>query len=175
MLEECDNSDIVKILVAANELSLQELMSYLQSFLIENKSNWMEQNFNLIYQTSFENDSFLDLQKFCIELISKEPEKFFKSIDFISISEKSLISIIQYENFQMSDIQVWDHVLKWGIAQNPELPSDPSNYSKDDFNTLKNTLHQCIPFVKFFNLTHKEFLNKVYPYKKFYQKICVKI
>ena len=57
-LEEYDNSDIIKILVAASELSLQELTTHLQSFLIENKKNWMEQNFNLVSQTSFENDSF---------------------------------------------------------------------------------------------------------------------
>ena len=61
----------------------------------------------------------------------------------------------------MIDIQVWENVLKWGIAQDPELPKDPSSYSKDDFNTLKNTLQQCIPFIKFFNLTPKEYLNKV--------------
>jgi hypothetical protein len=66
--------------------------------------------------------------------------------------------------------QVWEHVLKWGISQNPGLPSDPSNYSKDDFNTLKKTLQQFIPFIKFFNLNHKEFLNKVYPYKKIIPK-----
>ena len=58
-LEEYDTSSIIKILVTASELSLQELIVYLQSFLIENKANWMEQNFNLINQTSFENDSFL--------------------------------------------------------------------------------------------------------------------
>ena len=103
-------------------------------------------------------------------MMLKEPEKIFKSIDFISISEKSLISLIQHENFQMNDIQVWENVLKWGIAQNPELPSDPSNYSKDDFNTLKNTLQQCIPFINFYNLTSEEFLNKVYPYKKIIPK-----
>ena len=85
-------------MVAANELNLQELITHLQSFLIENKKNWMEQNFNLVYKTSFENDSFLKLQNFCTELISKESEKIFKSIDFISISEKSLISLIQNDN-----------------------------------------------------------------------------
>ena len=157
-------------MVAANELGLQELISHLQSFLIVNKKNWMEQNFNLIYQTSFENDSFLKLQNFCAELMSKEPEKIFKSIDFNSISEKCLISLIQQENFQMNVVQIWENVLKWGIAQNPELPSDPSNYSKDDFNTLKNTLQQCVPFINFFDLTSEEFLNKVYPYKKIIPK-----
>ncbi|RIA83936.1 hypothetical protein C1645_833025 [Glomus cerebriforme] len=57
-LEEYDATDVIKILISANELSLQELIPYLESFLIENKENWMEQNFDLIYQTSFENDTF---------------------------------------------------------------------------------------------------------------------
>ncbi|GBC28511.2 BTB/POZ protein [Rhizophagus irregularis DAOM 181602=DAOM 197198] len=72
------------------------------------------------------------------KLISYEPEKIFNSIDFISLTEKSLISIIQNDNFQMNVIQVWEHVLKWGIAKNPGLPSDPSNYSKDEFITLRD-------------------------------------
>jgi hypothetical protein len=157
-------------LVAANELGLQELISHLQSFLIENNENWINQSFSLIYQTSFDNDSFLILQNFCTELMSREPEKVFNSIDFNSISEKCLISLIQHDNTKMDDIKVWEHVLNWGIAQNPELPSDPSNYSKDDFNILKNTLQKCIPFIKFYNLTSEEFLNNVYPYKKIIPK-----
>src|SRR5437763_12916583 len=164
-LEEYDTSDIIKILIAASELSLQELVTYLQSFLIENKANWMEQNFNQIYQTSFKNDSFLILQKYCTDLMSKEPDKIFNSLNFSSIPEKLLISLIQNDNLQMSEIQVWEYVLKWGLAQNPQLPSDPADFSKDDFKALKNTLQQCIPFIKFQNLTSKEFMDRVLPYK----------
>ncbi|GET60585.1 BTB/POZ protein [Rhizophagus irregularis DAOM 181602=DAOM 197198] len=123
-LKEYDNLDIIQILIAANELSLQELIPYLQSFLIENKANWMEQNFNLIYQTSFENDFFSELQKYCTDLMTKEPNKIFNSLNFSSIPEKLLITIIQNDNLQMSEIQVWEHVLKWGHAQHPELPSN---------------------------------------------------
>src|SRR5688572_11290772 len=130
----------------------------------------MEQNFNLIYQTSFENDSFLELQKYCTELMSKEPEKIFKSPDFSSISEKSLVSLIKHDNLQINEARVWEYVIKWGIAQNPELPSDSSDFSKDDFEALKNTLQQCIPFIKFHDLTSKEFLNEVLPYKKILPK-----
>src|SRR6266542_1239707 len=169
-LEEYDTLDVIDILVAASELSLQELVIHIQSFLIKNEANWIEKNFNRIYQTSFEHDSFSELQKFCTDLISKEPEKIFKLVDFVSIPEKSLISLIQNDNLPISDVQVWEHVLKWGIAQKPELPSDPSNYSKNDFNDLKNTLQQCIPFIKFYNLTCKEFSNKVLPYKKILPK-----
>src|SRR5215470_14336014 len=98
----------------------------------------MELNFNLIYQTSFENDSFLELQKYCTDLMSKDPDKIFNSQNFSSISEKILVSLIQNENLQMSEIQVWEHVLEWGHAQNPELSSDPTSLSKNDFNIIKN-------------------------------------
>ena len=40
------------------------------------------------------------------------------------------------------------------------------HYSKDDFYILKNTLQQCIPFIRFYNFTHEEFLDKVFQYKK---------
>ena len=72
-------------------------------------------------------------------------------------------------------MKILKRVIFRGIAQNPELPSDSSSYSKDDFNTLKNNLQQCIPSIKFFNFNHKEFLNKVFRIEKFYQKICWKI
>ncbi|CAB4440702.1 unnamed protein product [Rhizophagus irregularis] len=169
-LNEYDNSVIIQTLIAANELSLQELILYLQSFLIENKANWMEQNFNLMYQTSFENDTFSELQKYCTDLMTKEPIKIFNSLNFSSIPEKLLITIIQNDNLQMSEIQVWEHILKWGHAQHPELPSNVTNYSKDDFNALKSTLQQFIPFIKFYNLTSKEFMDKVLPYKKILPK-----
>jgi hypothetical protein len=134
--------------------------------LIENKKDWMEQNFSLIYQTSFGNISLLKLQNFCMELMTKEPVKILNSTDFISISETCLISLIKQNNLQMDDIKIWEHVLKWGIAQNPDLPLDPSDYSKHDFITLKITLQQLIPLINFLELNPKEFLDKVYPYKK---------
>ncbi|GES76306.1 carbohydrate-binding module family 13 protein [Rhizophagus clarus] len=168
-LEEYDPSDIIKILIASNELNLLELIPCLESFLIENRKNWMEQNFDLIFKTSFENDSFVELQKYCTNLISNEPEKIFTSLNFISIPEKLLLSLIKNDNLQMS-IHVWYYVIKWGLARNPELSSDPKRYSKNDFSALKNTLQQCIPFIKFHNLTSKEFSKKVIPYKKIFPK-----
>ncbi|GES80777.1 carbohydrate-binding module family 13 protein [Rhizophagus clarus] len=165
-VEKYDIPDLLKILVTANELNLQELSNYLQSFLVKNNASWIEQNFNLVYQTSFETDSFPELQKYCNTIISKKPDKIFKSFDFSLIPEKVLISIIQSDDLRMGEIRVWEHVLKWGIAQNSELPSDFANFSKNDFNILKNTIQKCIPFIRFYNLTSKEFSDKVIPCRK---------
>ncbi|GBC05340.1 hypothetical protein RclHR1_06180025 [Rhizophagus clarus] len=169
-LKEYNTSDIIKILVTASELNLQELVTSLQLFLIENESKWMEINFNLIYQISFENNSFLEFQKYCTDLISKEPEKIFKSPNFSSIPEKLLVLLIQSDKLKMDEVQIWEHVLKWGLAQNPELPSESTNFLREDFNVLKNRLHQCVPYIRFYNLTSEEFSDKVLPYKKILPK-----
>ena len=81
------------------------------------------------------------LQEYCTDLISKEPDKIFNSPNFSSIPEKLLILLVQCDNISMTEIQVWEHVLEWGLAQNPELPSNPTNFSKEEFNILKNNLH----------------------------------
>ncbi|EXX52110.1 uncharacterized protein OCT59_021266 [Rhizophagus irregularis] len=169
-LEEYDILNIVKILITVNELNLQELIPYLETFLLENKENWVEQHFDLIYQMSCENDSFLEIRKYCIDLISKEPNKIFNSPNFSSIQEELLIATIQNNNLRISEIQIWEHVIKWGLAQNSELPPDYTSFAKDDFNTLKNTLQKCIPYIKFQNLTSKEFLHNVFPYREILPK-----
>ncbi|UZO02517.1 uncharacterized protein OCT59_020997 [Rhizophagus irregularis] len=37
----------------------------------------------------------------------------------------------------MNEVQIWNHVLKWGLDQNPGLPSDPESFTENDFSTLK--------------------------------------
>ncbi|GBC41165.2 carbohydrate-binding module family 13 protein [Rhizophagus irregularis DAOM 181602=DAOM 197198] len=165
-----DASDIIKILIASSELCLQELITSLQSFMIEKNTSWIEKNLYFAYQTSIENNSLVELREYCTDLITNEPNKLFKSPNFPSASENLLISIIQNDNLQISDVQIWENILKWGLAQNQELPSDITNFSKNDFKILKDILQQYIPFIKFYNFTCKEFSDKVLPYKKVLSK-----
>ncbi|CAB4438887.1 unnamed protein product [Rhizophagus irregularis] len=164
--EGYDFSVFFKTLVAAGEFDLQELVNHLQSFLIQKNTSWIIENFSLMYQTSLENNSLTELQNYCNDLVSKKPVKIFNSNNFSSIPENILVSLIQNDNLNMNEVQVWKHVLKWGLDQNPGLPSDPESFSGDDFSTLKNTLQQCIPLIKFDNFSSKEFLDNVFPYRK---------
>jgi hypothetical protein len=164
-LNGLDTSEILKLLLATDELLLQELVDYLQKYLIENKSEWMEQHFELIHKSSFQSNSLLELQQFCTDFMVKSPEKIFESLDFTSLPEKSLIQLIKRDDLQMKEIEVWEHVLKWGLAQNPTLLPDPNTWSDDDFKTMENTLQHCLTLIRFFSLSSKEFLEKVHPYK----------
>ena len=125
MLDDQDTSDVVKVLVAANVLHLQELIDYLQKYLVENKSGWIEQHFELIHRTSFQSNNLLELQKFCTEFMAKSPDKIFESLDFTSLPEKSLVSLLKRDDLRMKEIEIWEYVLKWGLEKNPTLIPDP--------------------------------------------------
>ena len=168
-MNDKDTLDIIKVLVAADELCLQELVDYLQKYLIKNQSEWMEQHFELTHQTSFQSNNLLKLQQFCTDLMATSPEKIFKSFDFTSLPEKSLVSLIKRDDLQMKEIEVWEHVLKWGLAQNSTLLPDPNTWSDEDFKTMESTLQHCLPSIRLFSLSSKEFLKKVGPYKKLCQ------
>ncbi|POG79413.1 hypothetical protein GLOIN_2v502966 [Rhizophagus irregularis DAOM 181602=DAOM 197198] len=73
----------------------------------------MEQHFEFIHRTSFQYNSLLEIQRFCTDFMAKSPEKVFKSLDFTSLPEKSLVQLIKRDDLQMKEIEVWEHVLEW--------------------------------------------------------------
>jgi hypothetical protein len=75
--------------------------------------------------------------------MAKSPEKVFKSLDFTSLSENSLISLIKRDDLQMKEIEIWEHVLKWGFEKNPTLLPDTTTWSNVDFIMMGNILQYC--------------------------------
>ncbi|PKY35317.1 hypothetical protein RhiirB3_455956 [Rhizophagus irregularis] len=70
----------------------------------------------------------------------------------------------------MREIEVWEYVLKWGLAQNPTLTQNPDTWSDDDFKIMKNTLQHCLPLIRLFTLSSKELTLSVRPYQKLLSK-----
>src|ERR1051325_11239595 len=99
-LEKYDTSDIIKILKAASEFSLQELISHLQSFLIENKTNWVEQNFSLIYQTSFERGSFRNFKNFALTQLLMNQIGFLNRLTLLQFQKNHWLPLFKTVNFR---------------------------------------------------------------------------
>ncbi len=165
-MDGVDRSDVFDVLVAAEILEFQEIVNHLQSYLIKNEAKWMEEHFSLVHNAIFQYNGLIELQNNCTDIMSKDPEKVFKSHDFTSLSEKSLISLIKRDDLRMKEIDVWEHVLRWGLEQNPTLLPIPESWSDDDLKAMRNTLQECLPLIRFFQLSSKEFLKKVIPYQK---------
>ncbi|RIB09532.1 hypothetical protein C2G38_263185 [Gigaspora rosea] len=157
-------------MLVACDLLLGELHKYLEVYLIDTKANWLRLRFAHVYKTSFENDKLQELQKWCNDIVAKYPSKVFESEGFTTFPEKSLVSILERDDLQMEEGRIWDHVIKWGIAQIPNLPSETKDWSRENCSTLKNTLQNCLPLIRYFQMSNEDIIDKVKPYKKILDK-----
>src|SRR5260364_312653 len=134
--------------------------------LIEDNASWLRLNFSHIYQISFQNENFKALQQFCNEIIIKHPALVFGSDDFTILQENALISLLKHDELQLDESVIWDKVILWGKAQTPNLPSDYEQWNEDNFKSLKITLKNCLPHIRYFQIPGDEVLDKIRPYKK---------
>ncbi|RHZ82469.1 hypothetical protein Glove_109g21 [Diversispora epigaea] len=144
--ENLETKIIYELMIVANELEFKELSEKLEN---NNKCN-----------------EFKGLKQFYNDIITKHPNLIFESEDFTSLQEAALISILEKDNLQLEEIKLWDNVIKWGIAQNPKLPTNFEEWSKENFKTLKTTLQQCLPLIRYFHISEKDVWEKLKPYRK---------
>ncbi|RHZ85525.1 hypothetical protein Glove_64g67 [Diversispora epigaea] len=169
-IEDMDTEIIYELMVNANELELKELSRKLESYLIESKDSWLRTHLSLVFRSIFNSDEFKDLKKFYNDIIVIHPNLIFESEDFTSLQETALVSILKRDDLKVEEIKIWDYVIKWGIAQNPTLPTDSKEWSKENFKALKITLGQCLPLIRYFHIPGEIILEKVKPYKKILEK-----
>lgn len=150
--DKIDASTILSLLVAAGEFDLEELVNSAQTQLVKNHASWIRLNFAKVYKICFESYDFKVLQEFCNDLIAKHPSIVFDSEEFENLSEKALVSLLKLDKLQMEEGKVWDQVIKWGIAQNPNLDSNPTQWSNAKFTILKTTLKNCLPHIRYFQI-----------------------
>ncbi|RIB11140.1 hypothetical protein C2G38_131274 [Gigaspora rosea] len=164
-LENQETSFIFELMFIASEFLLEELTKDIENHLIETKANWFRLNFMRIYQKSFQNNQFQNLQKWCNDFLVKYPNKIFDSEDITSLQENALVSLIKRDDLQMEEIKIWKYIIKWGIAQNPDLSLDGlENWTNDNFLSLKNRLKSCLPHVRYFQISGYDIVDYVQPY-----------
>ncbi|RHZ73640.1 hypothetical protein Glove_230g62 [Diversispora epigaea] len=168
--ENVDTRTMYDLMIVANELEFGELSQKLENHLIESKASWLRTHFTFVYHSIFKRNKFQNLEKFCNDIIIKHPSIIFESAEFISLHESALVSILRRDDLQMKESEIWDYVIKWGTAQNPTLPKKLEEWSDENFMTLKATLQQCLPLVRYFHISNSDIMDKIKPYKKILNK-----
>ncbi|RHZ87596.1 hypothetical protein Glove_33g274 [Diversispora epigaea] len=146
-LEKVETRFIFDLMLIANEFELDELSNKLETILIEDNASWLKIHFSLVYRTIFVKENFKELESFCNNIIVKYPNLIFDSPDFTSLPESSLVSLLKRDDLQMKEVEIWDYAIKWGISQNPTLPTKLGDWAEENFLTLKTTLQQCLPHI----------------------------
>lgn len=170
-LEDLEPSVILQTICIAEEFGLEELVIYIENYLLENQVGWLHQNFALINRTSFQYEGFHGLQRFCTGIVARKPDAVFESEDFTTIQESALVALLQRDDLRMEEWKIWDKMIKWGIAQTLTINSSNAEaLSNEDFVALKTTLKNCLPLIRYFHMSPEQFFDKVLPFEKLLPK-----
>ncbi|GBB92967.1 hypothetical protein RclHR1_20920003 [Rhizophagus clarus] len=155
-------------------MNLYELVDHLQQFIIDLNSlnnDWIIRNGIKLFNTiSRHKGVFPKLEEFSNNIMSREPKLLIGSSEFWGLDNDALLSIIQLDNLNMKEIDIWENLIKWGIAKNSSLNSDMTTWSIDEFETLKETISSFIQHIRFFQMTPQEYFYKIRPLGKLLPK-----
>ncbi|RGB42987.1 hypothetical protein C1646_661813 [Rhizophagus diaphanus] len=167
-LEDASNQIyMIDFLDAADELNLVELLEPIKEYIIHNKVKLVQQNYVKIYNASIKYEGFGVIQEYCEELICKSPELMFESNDFHLIDE-SLLNIVIKKELAYKEIEIFNYVINWGMKQRPQINSKISELTQEDYEELKNRLHELLKHIRLFTLTSDEFYNVIWPLRKLF-------
>ncbi|CAG8459673.1 14929_t:CDS:2, partial [Acaulospora colombiana] len=159
-------ADALELLVATDELLLSELSDYVQEYLLCQEAGWLKDNIIVLWRKIHQYESCRKLQEYCLQLICKEPRYLFDSDEFLTMDETLLIPFLKLDNLQISEVEIWNHIIRWGIAQTPLLPQTHiTNWTTDDFDALAKKLKNCMPYIGFSQISSSDFFDKVWPYR----------
>jgi len=169
-LRMLQGSEVLKLLIVVNEFNNQPLISCVQEYLIEKQSEFLHQNLVGILETVHQHEAFTNLLEFCLGKICEETEILFNFDKVVNLKAPILELLLKRDDLNLDQIIVWDHLIKWCLAQNPTISQDVSKWSKEEVTVMKRTLHRYIPLISFYHISSENFFYKVLPYKKLLPK-----
>ncbi|GBC02014.1 hypothetical protein RclHR1_04410007 [Rhizophagus clarus] len=172
-LTKLQGPEVLKLLIAVDELDIQPLIPCIQEYITKNKSDFLNQNPIEILEIVYQHEKFTELWNFCLDKICEEPEKLINSDKFISLKAPLLELLLKRDDFGLDEIIIWEGLIKWGLAQNPTISQDVKIWNKEQFTIMERTLHKFIPLVRFYHIPSDVFFYKVLPYKKLLPKQLV--
>lgn len=151
---ENNEINLIEVAIAADELQLLEVFQQLESRLLENKLAWKSKDIIM----ALENDQFTNLYNFALGLTYRDPKIIFESEDFSSMKETQLIQLLECDDLELEEVQIWEYLIKWGIKNTDSiLYDDLANWTPENFIDLKNTLRNCIPHIRFCNMSPDDY------------------
>ena len=135
-LRNLQGPEVLKLLIAVDELNIQSLISHIQEFLIDHQTEFLHQNPTGILETVYQHETFTNLWNFCLEKVCEEPQILFSSENFINLKVPLLELLLKRDDLNVDEIEIWENLLKWCFAQQ-NMTDDPTKWSKEDITKIE--------------------------------------
>ncbi|CAG8498242.1 10859_t:CDS:2 [Acaulospora colombiana] len=162
--------DILGLLAASGELLLEELTNNVQTHFLEHGNSWIKENFITVLHAVFRLASCRELKDYCLESICSDPSPLFDSESFPSLDKDIFLELIKREGLKIEEVNIWEYLIKWGICRlsgiEEKKPSNVKEFSERNIKDLKKIIDPFIPYIRFYEISRKDFHDKVWPFQK---------
>jgi len=110
----------------SNELMLKKLTKLAEEFIIENQQQFLQNDPVGILHTIHYSKSLINLQEFCLGKICSEPKILFNSDKFTRLPAPLLEIMLKRDDLNLKEIEIWNGLIKWGLAQEQASNRDVS-------------------------------------------------
>ncbi|CAG8552101.1 4666_t:CDS:2, partial [Dentiscutata erythropus] len=156
-------SNILALLIASDELTLDELIQCSQEYLIKKESSWLRENFTSTLHIVNKHQSCEKLHQHLKISLYLDPKPFFNSEDLLNLDKDIFLEFIQNDFLNAKEIDIWNFLLKWAKASH-DVNSDNM---VDDYICFKGLLDPFIPHIRFHEMSGLEFYEYVRPNRAF--------
>jgi hypothetical protein len=154
------------LLETCEELGIQGFSEYLQPIFLENHQEWVQENLLTLEKFSSKREAFNEIRRYCLDQLCQNPDIILKSEDLGSIDKRVLLDFLSRDDLIANEIDLWNFIIKWGIAQDSSISREPpAKWPKEDFTKLRNLVNDLIPLIRFKWITSDLFYQQVRPYK----------
>ena len=163
---QCSNEviDWIGFLDAACTFELDDLIIAVGDYLINQQKEWIQRNVFTVRKYALSSNLLSRLLDYCNQIMVSTPEIIFKSDDLKSVPKETLMTLLKHDELNMEEVNIWTAVIQWAVLQTPGLANEPSGWSSDDVVKVRAIMSDCIPHIRFFNLSTEDFHKKVVPY-----------
>ncbi|GBB85426.1 hypothetical protein RclHR1_11970002 [Rhizophagus clarus] len=172
-LSKLQGPEILKLLMAVDELKIQTLILCIQEYLIKHQHEFLQKNPTEILETVYQHEAFTDLWNYCLEEICTKPDILFNSNKFVNLKAPLLELLLKRDDLLLDEIIIWNSLIKWCLSQHPTIQQDVKKWNKEEIVVMERTIHRFIPLIRFYHISSADFITKVYLFKKIIPKDLV--
>ncbi|RGB35296.1 hypothetical protein C1646_122537 [Rhizophagus diaphanus] len=163
-------TELLNFIIASDELMLKKLTKLTEDFIIQNQQKFLQNDPIGILQTIQYCKPLINLQEYCLNKICSEPEILFNSDKFNQLPASLLEIILKRDDLNLKEIEIWENLIKWGLAQEQVRNQDVTKWNQDDINIFRRILYKFIPLIRFYEIFIEDYFNKVKPYEEILSK-----
>ncbi|CAG8530353.1 2426_t:CDS:2 [Paraglomus brasilianum] len=157
---------VVSLLELANECRLTSLVTVLQTTALLYASVWFEESIVNVLGTAFSSTDYPALRTNLIRLMNDNPWWICDNKELAALEESILIKILTEKKYVLKETLKLELLIRWSLARYPNIPHDVSEWSVVIFDTLRESVSDCISYIQFSAISRNDYYEKILLYKE---------